>query len=194
MTRIRVAVVATIATVAAAPTLLPVPAEGTIFTKDRFHDIYVSDPYDCDGTPAIDSGDVVGHVTAVLKGNSKFPFFRLHVAGTGVTTNTDTGGTYTNIFAVNNIDQKIVDNGDGTITITGQSQGSSRYYDQYGNFVLKDPGMIRISVVMDYHGTPGNPDDDTEVPGTFRIVKPSTGNSDFSTRDFCADLREFTTP
>ena len=27
-----------------------------------------------------------------------------------------------------------------------------------------------------------------------RIVRPSTGNSDFSDRDFCADLRQFTTP
>jgi hypothetical protein len=58
--------------------------------------------------------------------------------------------------------------------------------------VLKDPGQTRFAVEIDYNGTPGNPDDDTEVPGSFRVVRPSTGHSDFSDRDFCADLREFT--
>ena len=38
----------------------------------------------------------------------------------------------------------------------------------------------------------GDPDDDVEVPGSFRIVRPSTGHSDLSERDFCADLAEFT--
>jgi hypothetical protein len=42
------------------------------------------------------------------------------------------------------------------------------------------------------NGTPGNPDDDAEVLGSFRIVRASTGNSDFSNRDFCADLVQFT--
>lgn len=74
------------------------------------------------------------------------------------------------------------------------ASGSSRYYDQFGKFVLKDPGSVRYAFDLDYHGTPGNPDDDTDVPDSFRIVHASTGNSDFSDRDFCADLRQFTTP
>ena len=36
----------------------------------------------------------------------------------------DTGGTYTEIFTSNNRDHKIVDNGDGTITIFSQGSGS----------------------------------------------------------------------
>jgi hypothetical protein len=61
-----------------------------------------------------------------------------------------------------------------------------------GNFVLKDPGQVRFAVDIDYNGTPGDPSDDIEVPGSFRIVRSSTGNSDFSNRDSCADLVEFT--
>jgi len=170
------------------------PAQAKVFDKGHFHDSFVSDVYDCDGTPAIDSGEVDVHFTGVLRGSSPFPYFREHASGTVVTTNTDTGGTYTNVFTSNSHDHTIVDNGDGTITITVNASGSSRYYDQFGNFVLKDPGSIRFAFDVNYHGTPGNPDDDTDVPDSFRVVHPSTGHSDFSGRDFCADLRQFTTP
>jgi hypothetical protein len=110
-----------------------------------------------------------------------------------VTTNLETGGTYTNVFTANSKDQTIVDNGDGTITITVFASGGSRFYDKDGNFVLKDPGEVRFAFDIDYMGTPGNPDDDEEVADSFRVVRSSTGNSDFSDRDFCADLLEFTT-
>ena len=88
--------------------------------KGHFHDVFTSDVYDCNGTPAQDSGDVSG------------------------------------------------------------------------NFVLKDPGQVRIAFDIDYNGTPGDPSDDVEVPDSFRVVRGSTGNSDLSDRDFCADLVEFT--
>ena len=112
--------------------------------------------------------------------------------GTGVTTNLDTGGTFTNIFSASTKDHTITDNGDGTITITEHAQGIVRYYDQFGNFVLKDPGALWFSFVLDYNGTPGDPSDDEEVPDSFQVVRPSTGNSDLSDRDFCEDLVEFT--
>jgi hypothetical protein len=63
---------------------------------------------------------------------------------------------------------------------------------QTASLVLKDPGQVRVAFDIDYNGTPGNPDDDVEVPDSFRIVRASTGNSDFSNRDFCADLVNFT--
>ena len=184
---------ATIAAVAAAA-VTTVPANAKVFDKEHFHDSSVSDPYDCDGTPAVDSNEVNVHITAVLRGSSPFPAFREHFSGTAVTTNTDTGGTFTNVFALNSQDHKITDNGDGTITITEDASGTSRFYDQFGNFVLKDPGSLRFAFDLNYNGTPGNPDDDTEVPGSFRIIHGPTGNSDLSSRDFCADLRQFTTP
>jgi hypothetical protein len=58
--------------------------------------------------------------------------------------------------------------------------------------VLKDPGQTRFAFDVDYNGTPSDPSDDVEVPDSFRVVRASTGNSDLSDRNFCADLVEFT--
>ncbi len=124
--------------------------------KGHFHDIFTSDVYDCDGTPAQDSGDVSGNFVFNQRGSSPFPYGRESVHGTS--------------FA----------------------SGGSRFYDADGNFVLKDPGQVRIAFDIDYNGTPGDPSDDIEVPDSFRVVRGSTGNSDLSDRDFCADLVEFT--
>jgi hypothetical protein len=168
------------------------PASANPIDKGHFTDVFTGDVYDCDGTPAQDSGDVSGNFVFNQRGSSPFPYFRESVHGTVVTTNLETGGTYTNIFTANSRDHTIVNNGDGTITITTFASGSSRYYDTDGNFVLKDPGQFRFAVDIDYNGTPGDPSDDVEVADSFRVVRGSTGNSDLSDRDFCADLVEFT--
>jgi len=168
------------------------PATAQPIDKGHFHDVFKSDVYDCEGTPAQDSVDVSGNFVFNQRGSSPFPYYRESVHGTVVTTNLNNGGTFTNIFSVSTRDHTIVDNGDGTITITDFASGGSRFYDTHGNFVLKDPGQVRYAVDIDYNGTPGDPSDDVEVPDSFRIVRPSTGNSDFSDRDFCADLVQFT--
>jgi hypothetical protein len=160
--------------------------------KGHFHDVFTSDVYDCDGTPAQDAGDVSGNFLFNLRGSSPFPYYRESVHGTVVTTNLENGGTFTNVFTGNSKDQVIVDNGDGTITITVFASGGSRFYDTEGNLVLKDPGEVRFAFDVDYNGTPSDPTDDKEIPDSFRIVRGSTGNSDLSDRDFCADLVEFT--
>lgn len=172
--------------------LASTPATARPIDKGHFHDVFTSDVYDCDGTPAQDSGDVSGNFLFNQRGSSPFPYYRESVHGTFVTTNLSTGGTFTNVFTGNSKDQTIVDNGDGTITITVFASGGSRYYDTDGNLVLKDPGEVRFAFDVYYNNTPGNPDDDVEVPDSFRVVRSSTGNSDFSDRDFCADLVEFT--
>ena len=150
--------------------LASTPATAKPIDKGHFHDIFTSDVYDCDGTPAQDSGDVSGNFLFNQRGSSPFPYGRESVHGTVVTTNLATGGTYTNVFA----------------------SGGSRFYDANGKLVLRDPGQTRFAFDIDYNGTPGDPSDDAEVPGSFRVVRSSTGNSDLSDRDFCADLVEFT--
>ena len=172
--------------------LASTPATAKPIDKGHFHDVFTSDVYDCDGTPAQDAVDVHVNFTFNQRGSSPFPYYRESVRGTAVTTNLDNNGTFTNVFTNNSRDHTIVDNGDGTITITVYASGTSRFYDTNGEFVLKDPGQIRFAFDIDYNGTPGDPNDDVEVPDSFRIVRPSTGNSDLSQRDFCADLVEFT--
>ena len=122
----------------------------------------------------------------------RLPVYRESFRGSFVTTNLNTGGTFTNVFAGSSKDQTIVDNGDGTITITVYATGGSRWYDQHGRLVLKDPGNIRFAFDIDYNGTPGNPEDDMDVSNSFRIVRESTGRNDTEGRDFCADLVQFT--
>jgi hypothetical protein len=168
------------------------PANAQPIDKGHFHDVFTSDVYDCDGTPAQDSGDVSGNFVFNQRGSSPFPYYGESVRGTVVTTNLNTGGTYTNVFTGNSKDHTIVDNGDGTITITVFASGGSRFYDQNGKLVLKDPGEIRFAFEVDYNGTPGNPDDDQEVADSFRVVRDSTGLNQTADRDFCADLVEFT--
>jgi hypothetical protein len=168
------------------------PASAQPIDKGHFHDASTSDVYTDCGFRAQDSVDVSGNFVLNQRGSSPFPYYRESIHGTVVSTNLETGGTYTNVFTANTKDQTIVDNGDSTITITTFASGGSRFYDTDGNFVLKDPGEVRYSVDINYMGTPGNPDDDEFVEGSFRPVRPSTGNSDFSDRDFCADLLQFT--
>ena len=170
--------------------LATTPATAKPIDKGHFHDVFTSDVYDCDGTPAQDAVDVHVNFTFNQRGSSPFPYYRESVRGPVVTS--ANGGTYTNVFTATSKDQTIVDNGDGTITITSFASGGSRFYDADGNFVLKDPGQVRFAFDIDFNGTPGDPSDDVEVPNSFRVVRGSTGNSDLSQRDFCADLVEFT--
>jgi len=179
-------------TMLASTMLASTPATAAPIDKGHFHDVSTSDVYDCDGTPAQDHFDVSGNFVFNQRGSSPFPYFLNTVRGTAVTTNLATGGTFTDVFAISFRDHTIVDNGDGTITITSIGTGGSRFYDADGNFVLKDPGQLRFAVDFNLNGTPGDPSDDFEVPGSFRVVRSSTGNSDFSDRNFCADLKEFT--
>jgi hypothetical protein len=172
--------------------LASAPATAKPIDKGHFHDVFTSDVYNCDGTPAQDSGNVSGNFVFNQRGSSPFPYYRESVRGTVVTTNLNTGGTYTNVFTANSKDQTIVNNGDGTITITVFASGGSRFYDTNGKLVLRDPGEVRFAFDIDYNGTPGDPEDDVEIPDSFRLVRGSTGNSDLSDRDFCADLVAFT--
>jgi len=176
--------------VAVAGLVAGTPASAAPLDKGHFHDVF-TESFDCDGTPVDHVSEVDVNFVFNQRGSSAFPYYRESVRGTDTFTNLDTGGTYTNDFTANSKDQTIVDNGDGTITITVFAAGGSRWLDQNGRLVLKDPGEFRFAFDIDYNGTPGNPDDDQEVADSFRVVRDSTGVNIVG-RDFCADLREFT--
>ena len=77
--------------------------------KGHFHDVFTDDPYDCDGLPAQDSGDISGNFVLNQRGSSPFPYYRESVHGTFVTTNLLTGGTFTQVFASVSQDHVITD-------------------------------------------------------------------------------------
>jgi hypothetical protein len=181
-----------VAGVVCAGTLVAVPAASAKpLDKGHFHDDFTSPAYTCGSTRAQDHVVVSGSFLLNQRGSSPFPYYRESVHGSVTTTNLKTGGTFTNVFTANSRDHHIVDNGDGTITITVYASGGSRFYDSHGKLVLKDPGQTRFAFDVDYRGTPGDPSDDVDVPGSFRVVRSSTGHSDLSDRDFCADLVTF---
>ena len=82
------------------------PASARPVDKGHFDDVFTGEVYDCDGIRAQDSGDVSGNFVFNERGSSPFPYFRESIHGTVVTTNLDTGGTYTNVFTSNSRDQR----------------------------------------------------------------------------------------
>lgn len=166
------------------------PASAQPVEKGHFHDVFTSDVYDCNGTPAQDAVDVSGNFLVNQRGDLSYA--RESVHGSVVTTNLNTGGTLTQKFATTTRAHAIVDNGNDTITITVFAQGGLRYYDADGGFVLKDPGHVRFAFDVDLNGTPDDPSDDEFVPDSFRIVRSSTGNSDTSHLDDCDLLLQYT--
>jgi hypothetical protein len=176
---------------AAAGLVISTPANAQPIDKGHFHDV-TTDSFDCDGTPVQQTDEVDVNFLFNQRGSKHpFPYFRESVRETVTWTNLDNGGTFTLVQTANRKDHKIVDNGDGTITIYEYAAGGARYYDNAGTLVLKDPGNVRFAFDIDYNGTPGNPDDDEEVDGSFRTIRESTGRNDTNGRDFCADVVEF---
>jgi hypothetical protein len=167
---------------------------------DQGHETFTgSNDFTCDtidpAIPTRDEYDVrINFLFNQRGGPNVFPYYRESVSGTHVYTNETTGGTYSQVFTANSQDHKIIDNGDGTITIIAQGTGAEHWKDTNGNIVLRGAGQYQFSVDIDYNGTPGNPDDDVEVPDSFRLIHSPTGHDDFyaGPRDFCADLLEFT--
>jgi hypothetical protein len=166
------------------------PAMAQPIDKGHFHNVFTNE-FSCNGTPVQVSGDVSGNFVFNQRGSSADPYYRESSRGTLVFTNLNTGGTYTRMFTSNGNDKNIVDNGDGTITLTGSNAGSTRFRDQNGKLVVKDSGTFRFTVVINTNGTPLDTSDDTFVEGSFQIVKDSTRVD--SESNFCADLVMFTT-
>ena len=122
--------------------------------------------------PAQDSGDVSGNFVFNQRGSSPFPYYRESVHGTVVTTNLNTGGTFTNISHIDNSkDHTIVDNGDGTITITVIATGGSRFYDTNGKLRSRTPAR------------PGSPSTSTT---TALPVTPATTSTSPTRSGSCA--------
>jgi len=183
---------ATIAAAALAAAALTAPSSATAapIEHGKFHDVE-TDVFTCEsnGLPVGVVDDISGSFLLNQRGSSAFPYYRESVHGTTTWTNLNNGGTFTNVFTSNFHDAKITDNHNGTITIDFYGAGGSRYYDNAGKLVLKDPGNIRFRTVVDYNGTPANPGDDIEL--SFEVIRPSTGRTDTNGRDFCNDVLIF---
>jgi hypothetical protein len=118
----------------------------------------------------------------ILTKRSGIVYFMEHITIDEVLTGVASGDSVSIHTAFLAKDLRIVDNGDGTITITQLLTGPSTLYDEDGKAIARDPGQVRFRVVVDTNGTLSNPDDDTEL--SFEVIKESTGRND----DYCAAM------
>jgi len=119
-------------------------------------------------------------VQAVPKGRDGLLYFLQHGTETDVLTNVANGKSVTSVANVIEKDKRIIDNGDGTLTILIMATGNATLYGANGKAIARNPGQLRFGLLIDHGGTPNDPSDD-EVIEDLGVTKGSTGRSD----DFC---------
>jgi hypothetical protein len=168
------------------------PTSAAVVEHRHFVDSGTERFTECPGIKAKVSWSNRVHELIKTRGPDGLVYFSVNVRGRSVYTNLETGGTYTNVYIVNDKDLRVVDNGDGTLTITVAVRGSFKWIDTDGNRVLRGAGLFRFQFMVDHGGTPNDPDDDVEIEGSFVELKDA-GLDQTAGRDFCADFLEFTT-
>jgi hypothetical protein len=119
-------------------------------------------------------------VHAVPHGPGGLVYFLQHVTETDVFTNLANDESVTSFENFIEKDKRVTDNGDGTLTILILATGNAVLYGEDGKAIARDPGQIRVEILVDDGGTPTDPSDDEEL-AFLGVVKDSTGRSD----DFC---------
>lgn len=123
------------------------------------------------------------------RGKDGIPYFLENLQGTETFARPSTGGGLRHEFRVTNKDQKIIDNGDGTLTILVQSTGSDKFYWLHGPRFIS-AGLVSFEILIDHGGTPTDPSDDEFLD--FLGYVALHGRLDTLYRDFCEDWFAFT--
>ncbi len=139
------------------------------------------------GFAVVHHGEASGTFVGTVRGDGLW-YFGDRFRGFETFANPETGHVFRHDFDGTNRDQEITDNGDGTLTIQVQVTGPSRY-SLDGRKLFTDTGLLRLSILIDHGGTPGDPSDDTEVG--FLGIDTMKGLWQTDGRDFCADMAEF---
>jgi hypothetical protein len=105
--------------------------------------------------------------------------FLQHGTETDVLTNLANGRSLRSFARVIEKDLGVTDNGDGTLTVLVLATGNVVLYGENGKAIARNPGQIRVELLIDHGGTPNDPSDDEVL--SEELVKGSTGRSD----DFC---------
>jgi hypothetical protein len=153
---------------------------GQVF-RDTIHDEFefVDDNF-CDAGLTVEVAVVLDiRVHAVPHGRDRLVYFLQHGTETDVFTNLDNGKSIRSFARVIEKDMRVTDNGDGTLTVLIQATGNATLYGENGKAIARNPGQIRIELLIDHGGTPNDPSDDEVL--SEELVRGSTGRSD----DFC---------
>jgi len=115
------------------------------------------------------------------RGRDQLPYYQEHTTINEVITNAATGEHVTRVEKVLDKDHRVINNGDGTLTLLVLATGNSVLSDANGKAIARNPGQVRFEILIDHGGTPKDPFDD-EFLEFLGVVKGSTGRTD----DFCA--------
>jgi hypothetical protein len=118
-------------------------------------------------------------VHAVPHGRDRLVYFLQHGKRTEVITNLDNSEPVSSVAMVIEKDMRVTDNGDGTLTVLILATGNATLYGENGKAIARNPGQVRIELLIDHGGTPNDPSDDEVLAD--QVVRDSTGRSD----DFC---------
>ena len=178
----RLRVAGALLAVGGAAVVLAAAAGAGLIVKDSFHEENPFVALNFCGAGLTVDGLFVGdfRVHAVPKGPSGLAYFIENLRYTTVFTNRGNGKAVTEVGNVLTKDQKVTDNGNGTLTILVLATGNSVDYGPNGKAIARNPGQVRYEILIDDNGTPTDPDDDTFI-ADLGVVKGSTGRND----DFC---------
>jgi hypothetical protein len=161
--------------------MLPATAGAGQVFRETIHDEFqfVDDDF-CDAGLAVRVAVVLDlRVHAVPHGADRLVYFLQHGTRTEVLTNLANGRSLRSFTRVTEKDQRVTDNGDGTLTVLILATGNAVLYDQNRKAIARNPGQTRIELLVDHGGTPTDPSDDQVL--AEEVVRSSTGRSD----DFC---------
>lgn len=164
------------------------PPEVQVHYSDVY-DVLLPDPSDptgsfCGGLTSVPLHvEIDGYFSIKDHGpNAPAPYFADRFRSTMVYTNPQTGLTYTVVRVRQSKDLKIVDNGDGTLTLTGLNTGSLWAYGPNGELLGRQNGLTRETFLVDTLGT-SDPNDDVLIPQGDLFTAGLV-----TTVDFCDDF------
>jgi hypothetical protein len=155
-------------------------APGQVFRETIHDEFEFVDENFCDAGLPVEVAVVLDiRVQAVAHGRDRLAYFLQHGTETDVLTNLANGKSVSSVAMVIEKDLRVTDNGDGTLTVLILATGNAVLYDEDGKAIARNPGQIRVELLIDHGGTPNDPSDDEVL--SEELVKGSTGRSD----DFC---------
>ena len=169
---------------AAALTLAAVASGGGQLFREPVDETEISieeDFCDVDGLTVQFATHRVGTVHAVPHGRDRLVYSGFNLKVTEVVTNLENGNSVRSFATIRDKDQRVTDNGDGTLTVLVLATGNSVLYGEDGKAIARNPGQVRYEILIDHGGAPTDPSDD-EFVEFLGEVKGSTGRTD----DYCA--------
>ena len=172
---------AILALVAAAAAMLAAVAGAGPPFRETIHDEFefVEENF-CDAGLTVEIAVVRDiRIQAAQRGRDRLVYFLHHVTETAVITNLANDKSVRSVSSAIDKDLRVTNNGDGTLTVLILATGNAVVYGENGKAIARNPGQIRIELLIDHGGTPNDPSDDVVL--SEEQVKDSTGRSD----DFC---------